>query len=234
MRLHYLQHVPFEDAAGIKDWAHDHGHPITCTQLYNGQELPTQDTFDALFVMGGPMNIYDHDEHPWLQKERDFLRQALSFGKAILGICLGAQLIADILGSLVSPNKYKEIGWHPVSLTKAARSNRLFINWPDCFEAFHWHGDTFQVPPGALHIATSEGCYNQAFVYGDRTVGLQFHLEYKIESLREMLLHCSNELQPGLYVQNAATIEAGFPLVGQTKTLLYSLLDTFQDLLKVK
>lgn len=225
MRLNYLQHVPFEDAAEIATWALDRGHQITCTRLYAGEPLPAQDQLDWLIVMGGPMNIYEHDEYPWLVPEKECIRQSIENGKTILGVCLGAQLIADVLGGPVTQNLHKEIGWHSVSLSADGRKNPLFVGWPDRFEAFHWHGDTFEIPSQAVHIAASEGCPNQAFVYAERVVGLQFHIEYSDESIRAMLADCSDELQAGPYVQDVQAIQAGLPNLVRTKTLLFSLLD---------
>lgn len=226
MHLHYLQHVPFEDAAEIATWARDRGHRITCTRLYAGEPLPVQDQFDCLIVLGGTMNIYEHDRYPWLVLEKDCIRQSIANGKTVLGVCLGGQLIADVLGGPVTRNAHKEIGWHPVSLRADARQNPLFAGWPDHFYAFHWHGDTFKIPSEAVHIAASEGCANQAFLYGERVVGLQFHLEYSAETIRSMLANCSDELQAGgPYVHDAQTIQASFPILARTKSLLYSLLD---------
>lgn len=230
MRLHYLQHVSFEDAAAIADWAVGHGHHLSSTHLYNEQMLPSQDDFDWLIIMGGPMNIYQHDKYPWLPLEKYFIRKSIVSGKTILGVCLGAQLIADVLGNPVSSNKHKEIGWYPISLAEEGRQSPLFADWPDRFDAFHWHGDTFCIPLGSVHVASSAGCWNQAFVYGDRVVGLQFHLEYKTESIEKMLIHCSDELQKGPYIQDTAAIEAGLFKVEQTNGLMYSLLDSLASL----
>lgn len=98
MRIHYLQHVPFEDLANIEVWAGEKGHEVSVTRLYMDETLPALDRFDWLIVMGGPMNIYEEVEYPWLIKEKEFIRNAINAGKFVMGICLGAQLIADVLG----------------------------------------------------------------------------------------------------------------------------------------
>lgn len=229
MRLHYLQHVPFEDAAEIASWVHYRGHQMACTRLYGGEPLPAQDQFDWLIVLGGPMNVYEHDEHTWLRPEKECLRQSIAGGKTMLGVCLGAQLIADVLGGPVTRNSHKEIGWHPVSLTADAHKSPLFAGWPDRFEAFHWHGDTFGIPSEAIHVASSVGCRNQAFLYTDRVVGLQFHIEYSAESIQKMLTNCSDELRAGPYVQDSDAVEAGLASLARTKVLLYSLLDALEQ-----
>jgi GMP synthase-like glutamine amidotransferase len=229
MRIHCLQHVPFEDAANIADWAIGRGHSVTCTRLYAGEPLPPTDAFDWLAVMGGPMNIYQHDAFPWLVSEKDFIRKAIERGKCVVGVCLGAQLAADVLGGRVTANAHKEIGWFPVKLTPPGRRSALFDGFPEEFVAFHWHGDTFAIPPDAEGLATSEACENQAFQYAGRVLGLQFHLDYSIESIEKMLRHCGDELVGGPYVQTAEAIRESCCRVAATTALLGRLLDNLES-----
>ena len=163
---------------------------------------------ERLVVMGGPMNIYEEDRYPWLIREKAFIADAIAQGKLILGVCLGAQLIADVLGGPVSSNQFKEIGWLPVSLTAAAASSPLFSNLPPEFIAFHWHGDTFQIPPGAVHAASSSGCAHQAFAYTNKVVGLQFHLESTTSSIQKLIDNCHDELVSEPYIQTPAEMLA--------------------------
>lgn len=201
MRIHYLQHVPFEDPANIKVWVESKSHTFLGTLLFNEEKLPPASDFDWLIVMGGPMNIYEVDSYPWLSKEKRFIEKAIADNKIVLGICLGAQLIADVLGARVYRNNYKEIGWYLVSLTGEAKKSPIFRTLPDRFTAFHWHGDTFDLPPGALKVAESEGCANQGFEYNGRVIGLQFHLESSPESIKRLIRHCGDELVDGKYIQ---------------------------------
>ncbi len=201
MRLHSFEHVPFEDLAKIAEWARNQGHHLSRTRFYENDALPAPSAFDWLVVMGGPMNIYEEDRYPWLAREKAFIADAIAHGKLVLGVCLGAQLIADVLGGPVSPNQFKEIGWLPVSLTAAASGSPLFHNLPSEFIAFHWHGDTFQIPPGAILAASSPGCAHQAFAYSDKVVGLQFHLESTPSSIQKLIQHCGDELITGPYIQ---------------------------------
>ena len=153
--------------------------------------------------MGGPMNIYEEDRFPWLTREKIFIKDAIDSGKIVLGVCLGAQLIASVLGAKIHKNQYPEIGWFNVWLTDAARKSRVFRRLPERFTVFHWHGDTFDLPPGATWIAESDACRNQAFEYGGgRVIGLQFHLDTTLESIQRLVEHCGNELVPGEYVQS--------------------------------
>lgn len=194
MKVHFLQHVPFEGLASIRGWVERGGHEIGCTRLYAGDNLPRPDSLDLLIVMGGPMGVYDVDRYPWLQAEKAFLRAVINAGKRILGICLGAQLLADVLGARVYPNPQKEIGWFPVTKSAAASESPLGRLLPARFEAFHWHGDTFDLPAGAIHLAQSNVCRHQAYAIDDRILGLQFHLETTTESAQELIVHGADEL----------------------------------------
>lgn len=226
MRLHYLQHVAFEDAANVACWAADRGCAVSRTLLYAGQPLPPLDAFDALAIMGGPMNIYQDEQHPWLVDEKAFLRRAIDAGKHVLGICLGAQLVADVLGGPVTQNAHREIGWFPVRRTPQSSSSLLAALPEEC-TPFHWHGDTFAIPPGAVHAASSEACAQQAFQFGDRVVGLQFHIDYSVESIERMIRHCADELQPSRWVETDPQRLASAQRVAEAKRLLYRLLDAW-------
>lgn len=224
MRFHYLQHVAFEDAASIGQWAAAQGHSVSCTRLYAGEALPAQDDFDWLAVMGGPMNIYEHEEYPWLVDEKRFLRETIDRGAVVIGVCLGAQLLADVLGGEVTRNAHKEIGWHPATLTPEGRESELLSEWPDEFMACHWHGDMFSIPPGAVHLASSEACANQGFVYDERVVGLQFHMEYLPDSVEAMLTHCADELVDGPWIQSEDELRDGCEHIPTAQAMLGRLL----------
>lgn len=227
MRIHSLEHEHFEGLANIEVWAKKKDHSITRTLLFNKEELPEIDEFDWLVIMGGSMNIYEENKYPWLKYEKDFIVQAIVHKKIILGVCLGAQLIADVLGARVIKNKYREIGWLPVSLTKKAKNSSIFSKFPDTFTAFHWHGDTFKIPSGAARIAQSEACQNQAFEYG-RVIGLQFHLEYSVQSINLMFRNCGNEIIDGKYIQKPDEIVSKFTNAEGTTKLLDIMLDNIE------
>ncbi|MCS6958505.1 MAG: type 1 glutamine amidotransferase [Pseudanabaenaceae cyanobacterium SKYGB_i_bin29] len=202
MRIHYLQHVPFEGLGSIETWATDRGYTLCVTRLYQDDPLPNPAAFDWLIVLGGPMNIYEEDRYPWLRREKEFIGKAIGADKVVIGICLGAQLLADVLGGRVEKNREKEIGWFPVQLTATARTFPPFANLPQEFMAFHWHGDTFTIPPNCTLLASSAGCLHQAFSYGNKVLGLQFHLESTPNSVQALVNNCSDELVPGKYIQS--------------------------------
>jgi len=206
MRIHYLQHVPFEDLSSIEPILREKGHELTATHLYKGQQIPLVKKIDWLIVMGGPMGIYDEAKHPWLNAEKLFIKQAIESNKIVLGICLGAQLIADAQGAKVCQNKHREIGWFNISRSPEVDGTVLSEVIPDQMEAFHWHSDTFDMPQGAKAIAASEACQNQGFIINNRIVGFQFHLETTLQSAKALINNCRNELDKSQYVQTESEI----------------------------
>lgn len=227
MRIHYLQHVPFEDLANIEKWAENRGHDISRTLLFSGGSPPKLEKFDWLIIMGGPMNIYEHSKYPWLVQEKKFIGDAIVDGKVVLGICLGAQLMADVLGGKVLKNEHREIGWHNVRLTSSAKKSKVFGILPDDFPAFHWHGDTFTIPPGAIHTAESIACRNQAFEKG-KAIGLQFHFESSIDSIDHLISNCSDELVGGTYVQSPKELLSHLDKLSEINVLMERFLDNME------
>ena len=202
IRIHHLQHVAFEGLGSIATWAKNRDCALSATHLYNGDGFPPQDGFDCLVVMGGPMNIYEHDLYPWLTAEKKFIEQSIKNQKTVIGICLGAQLVADVLGQRVYSGELKEIGWFPVFKTEQALQTPAADFLPEETDVFHWHGDTFNIPLGALHIARSEACNSQGFIYDRRVVGLQFHLETTRQSAKLLIENCGDEIVAGRFIQS--------------------------------
>jgi GMP synthase-like glutamine amidotransferase len=205
MKVHWFQHVSFEGLGAIEEWLLSRGHTLSFTRFYADEAPPVNpDGFDWLIVMGGPMNVYQYDAHPWLSPEKHLIREAITAGKRVLGICLGAQLIADVLGGKVYQNGEPEIGWFPVRAVSTGVSSPFAF--PRETSVFHWHGDTFLLPPGSVWLAESDGCAHQAFAVGTRVLGLQFHLEMTAADVSRIAQGCADELTPGRYVQPADII----------------------------
>lgn len=233
MRIHCFQHVEFEDLGCIKDWCANKGHPITYTRFYLNEDIPPFSEYDWLIILGGPMNIYAEEQFPWLRSEKVAIKEAINKNKIVLGICLGAQLIADVLGAKVSSNDTKEIGWFDISLTPQARNERLFRTFDDKpFKVFHWHGDSFEIPKTATHLATSKAYNNQAFLHKSNVLGLQFHLEVTDEGLREMVENGRSELahQKQKYIQSEETIKSQQELVRLCNLRMFQILNTLESL----
>lgn len=227
LRMQLFQHVPFEGPGSIADWVGERGHTLSRTAFFSGAMPPPTAEFDWLVVMGGPMGVGDEDAYPWLAAEKRVIYEAITAGKRVLGICLGAQLIASVLGARVYPGDHKEIGWYPVTLTPAGTADPVGAALAGEGPVFHWHGDTFDIPEGALHLVASEVCAHQAFRYDTRVVGLQFHLEMNPESLNGMIRHGAPELsEGGVYVQTAAELCARPEYLSENRRRLFGLLDT--------
>ncbi|MBV5280964.1 MAG: type 1 glutamine amidotransferase [Paludibacter sp.] len=206
LKIHTLQHVQFEGLGCIEQWIAKKGHSVNYTRLYDKPQFPTLNEFDWLIVMGGPMGVYDEAIYPWLREEKEFIRQAIESGKTVVGICLGSQLIAEVLGAKVYPNKQKEIGWFDIHKTEFAKRDPLLEQLEEEFIVFHWHGDTFDLPAESERLFSSAVCLNQAFLYKKKVLGLQFHFEVTPHTLKEMIENGRNELVEDKTIQSATKI----------------------------
>ena len=205
MRAHVFQHVPFEGLGALEPALRNRGFTIGETRFFADARLPDPAAVDFLVVLGGPMSANDEAALPWLAAEKDFIRRFLATGKPLLGICLGAQLLARAVGARVAPNREREIGWFPVAGLPA--NDPAVFRFPATADVFHWHGETFALPPGAVHLARSRACEHQAFQIG-AAIGLQFHLETTPATVRALVEHARAELIPGPFVQTEADILA--------------------------
>jgi GMP synthase-like glutamine amidotransferase len=225
MDIACLQHVPFEGPGEIATWAEARGHRLEQVRLYEvGHAHPRE--ADMLVVMGGPMSIHDEAAHPFLAPEKRYVSSMIESGALVLGVCLGAQLIADVLGARVYAGEHTEIGWYPVMMTTAGASCPVLGRLPATMSVLHWHGETFSIPAEATHAYSSQACANQAFSYaGGRVVGLQFHLEQNPESLRALAQAAAGDLVEGEWIQTAETLFAGGERFTAANEVLFTLLD---------
>ena len=201
MNVQVFQHVPFEGIGSIQKWMDQRGAQLAVARLFEGALLPAPGDFDWLIVMGGLMGVNDEATYPWLRPEKRLIARAIEKGKTVLGICLGAQLIASALGARVFANGQKEIGWFPVRRV-AGTDSPLARLFPDSVEVFHWHGDTFDLPPGAVRLLESDACANQAFSIRKKVAGLQFHLETTPELASALIENSRDEIVPGPSIQS--------------------------------
>ena len=205
MKVQILQHVPFEGIGSIATWLSERGALVQYTRFYHSPVLPDLRSVDCVIAMGGPMSVNDEREYPWLKQEKAFIKEAVDRGLVVLGVCLGAQVIASALGARVFANLHKEIGWFPV---QAVSTDSDAFRFPPQTTVFHWHGESFDLPPGAIHLASSTGCKNQAFQIGRNVIGLQFHLETTPETADQIIQHCRRELVAGEYIQTEQALRA--------------------------
>lgn len=205
MNVQVLQHVPFEGLGSIETWLSTRGARVQYSRFYQDPVLPDLRSVDLVIAMGGPMSVNDENEYPWLKAEKTFIKEAVARGLPVLGVCLGAQMIASALGARVFANPQKEIGWFPV---QAVPSDTGAFRFPGETTVFHWHGETFDLPSGAVHLARSAGCQNQAFQIERSVIGLQFHLEATPETVNQILQHCRSELVDGSFIQTEQALRA--------------------------
>lgn len=224
LRIHCLQHAPHEGPGFIKQYIKKYGHTLSYTRFYKNENLPNQNSFDVLLIMGGPMGVYDESLYGWLKIEKRFIYESIECNKKIIGICLGSQLLVDVLGAMVYPNKEKEIGFFPI-IKKS--NNKLFNAFPDSSIVFHWHGDTFDLPKGAELLASSEACTNQAFLFNKNVLALQFHIEVTAQLIQGFLINSNNELLKKPYIQTKEEILSGFKYIAGCNLLLEELLKIF-------
>lgn len=218
-------HVPFEGPGVIEQWTADRKHILEFTRFHEGDPLPDLTEVELLIIMGGPMNVYDFHVHPWMQDEIDWVAEFIGKGKPALGICLGAQIIATALGAEVYPGGQREIGWHNVQFLPALGDFRIWKELPGSRKVFHWHGDTFPIPEGATRIASSQAFPNQGFIYNNKVLALQFHLEVTPAGVKELVDHCRAEIIPGPFIQTEKEMLAEKMSYPGNRELIFRLLD---------
>lgn len=203
MKVSVLQHVPFEGLGSIEEWLLERDAKIHTTRFFEDAQLPNIEEIDFVIAMGGPMSVNDEAQLPWLIEEKAFISDAIKRGSPVIGICLGSQLIASALGARIYANPQKEIGWFSI---EAVETPPTAFQFPSSAHVFHWHGETFDLPSGAIRLAKSAACANQAFQIGKNVIGLQFHLETTKQSAELILEHCGDELVDAPYIQSEQSI----------------------------
>jgi GMP synthase-like glutamine amidotransferase len=223
-------HVPYEGPGVIADWAGKNGHHIHYTRFYEKDDLPDASSIDMLLIMGGPMKVFDFHMHSWMEDEIEWVQDFIKSGLPVLGICLGAQIIASALGEEVYPGPHKEIGWHNLQFLPSLGEFRICKDLPSTRKVFHWHGDTFNIPEGGTRIASSQAFPNQGFIYGNKVVALQFHLELTPELVEDMVENCREELVEGIYIQSEPEILAEKGYFDFNQRVLFQFLDYLSNL----
>jgi len=228
MHIHFIQHVAFEYPGSIIDWATENNHTTAFTKVFEEAVFPLPAQYDMLVILGGPMGVYEEDIYPWMADEKHCIKAAIAAKKKVLGVCLGSQFIANVLGEEVYPHTLKEIGWWPVQkVTEHALTEGLPVE----FITFHWHGDTFKLPGGAVQLFRTAQCGQQGYIYSNHVAGLQFHMEVKQDLLDGMTEHESKELTGEGYVQTAQTIQQNIAVeVPKQNVYMKRLLNNFVNL----
>ncbi len=187
-KIMVMQHVPYEPLGLLDPMLRAQRHRIRYVNFSRDPYIqPNLDNYDALIVLGGPMNVDELDKYPYLVTEIELIQRALASNKPVLGICLGSQLLAAALGAKVYPATVKEIGWYDLALTGSGTEDPLFQHWQPQERIFQWHGHTFDLPDQVTHLITGKNCPNQAFKYNDNAYGLQFHIEVTDDLIKRWL-----------------------------------------------
>lgn len=226
LRVVTIRHVEHESAGFIATWARAAMATYREVLPFRGMEIPEEPDCDILVVMGGPMGVYDAHRYAWLSAEKRCIERVMARGAVVLGVCLGAQLIADVLGAPVRKNRVSEIGWFPIRKTEAGLRDRRMDAMPETISVLHWHNDTFDLPAGCLSLYESDGCANQMFISGSNTVALQFHLEATEQSLEQLIAGETATLLPSATVMSAEQMRAHAGLATACNRSLAELLNT--------
>lgn len=240
MKIQVIQHSPINTLGTIERYAKIQSHIIELIHFYEAKSVPAIDSFDLLIIMGGPMGIFSYKENPWLRNEKKFIKQVIEAGKPVLGICLGAQLLADVLGARVYENRYMEMGWFPikaVSETESIKENAhieksgFLKGLPEEITVFHWHSQTFDLPGGAIRLYESEGCKNQGFIYNDRVVAFQFHPEVNEERIESLIERFGNIMENGPFVQDKKNMLGQKKHLTDTRQFMFLILNKFEEMI---
>ena len=226
MNIHILQHAEWETIGKLDVWFTNKKLSYSTSKMYKGESLPINKV-DFLIVMGGPMSIFDDENYPWLKQERKFIKQTINSGAKVIGICLGSQFIANALGAKVYMGKEKEIGFFDI---QNKNSHPITKGLPNSLEVFHWHGDTFETPKNAINLFSSELTENQGFIYDNRVIALQFHLEVGREEIEDFVENGIDELTPSTYVHHKNKILKQNYNFDKSNSYLFNILDYISPL----
>lgn len=230
LRIHALQHSPVAQLGTIEKWAIDRGHKVTSTSLWiPDYKMPAVGDFDWLVVLGGPLKIDDPSACAWVVQERALVKDAINKGLVVIGISVGAQILASAIGARVKKSAHHEIGFFPITFTPAARDVFPFL--PESSTVMHGHTDTFDIPISAIHLASSVACENQGFLMNNRLLGLQFHLEWDEDCMEKAMPALCETITSGPFVQSVPTILKGSEVHAlEMAKLLFQLLDAMVKL----
>ncbi len=209
MRVQIIQHSAADAPAAILPILDQLGHHVSITRLDRGDAMPEKVDHDVLMMFGGGTSLTSKEPPPWVEPEKNLIRRYVDRDRRVLGVCLGAQLIASALGAKVYRNREPEVGWHQVSKVDGADDTGVASSLPNRLTALHWHQDTFEIPPGATRLFQSPATRNQAFSIGDHVFGFQFHFEANERTVRAFVAISSLLQKEGRFVQSKEEILRG-------------------------
>lgn len=227
MIIHVIQHIAYEGAGCIENWATQNHHSLQYIHIHDGHKFPQVSTIQALIILGGTMGAYEDHLYEWMPIEKNFIKEVIANGKPVLGICLGSQLLASVLGAKVFKHAHNEIGWHNVYLNEKGLQSAFFKHCPPVMFTMHWHGDTFELPMGAEWLAYSHATPNQAFSFGDNVLALQFHPEFDVQLIGTLCDMAGDTLKNESFTQSAQQILSRSDSIQQANQYMYSILSNF-------
>lgn len=232
-KIFVIKHIENEGPGMIEPFFTDRGWKLEIIEMSKGGVLPDSlDAVAALIILGGFMSVYDEKEYPFLKEEDLLIRKALIEEVPLLGICLGAQLLAKTCGARVTKAPKQEIGWHKVKKTVEGKEDILFMGNPEYLQVFQWHGDTFDIPEGALLLAEGKECKNQAFRVGHNAYGLQFHIEVTEEMIENWFSEDKEKIDLALMLKETEKIKDEYEI--ETKRILTNFLRIIESSLNMK
>ncbi|AXH99820.1 type 1 glutamine amidotransferase [Sporosarcina sp. PTS2304] len=231
MRICILQHEKLVAPGFIEEWIISRNHEMQVIRVDRGDEYPSLEDFEMLIILGGQAGAYEENKYPWIIQEKNWIQSVIDSGKFIFGICLGAQLLADVYGKNVRKAEYKEIGWWPISFRQTCNSHALLEGLPNEISFFQFHQDTFDLPDEAVLQASNEAFENQAFTIGEGILGIQFHPEIDEKYLQRILDKFGDTFERSCYIQDKEEINFKQTCI-QSKRYLFQILDNFETLLE--
>ena len=231
LKVHCFRHSPFEFLGHVFTWIQQKKCLLTTTDFFADELPPPELDTDLLVILGGPMGANDEHRYSWLSHEKKAIEKALRQNTKVLGICLGAQLIASVMGATIRKNPQFEIGWHLVNRNNdVIKENKMSLEYfPEESLVFQWHGEAFDIPRGGSRIFSSSLFANQGFVYGDNVVGFQFHPEIDEKGIRELLAREYADVPPGPWVQSPSVINRGLVNIDLNKRSFLKMLTSWTD-----
>lgn len=216
LKVAIIQHTAVDSPGVVLHWIETHDLDCQVIRIDQKDDIPNAPDADILMSFGGPQSLHLPDQPDWVHQERSLMQQYVNSGRRVLGICLGAQMLASAMGAETMPNEQPEVGWHMISRVDASQTSHSggisagqLAGLPERARVLHWHQNTFALPDGATHLYRSDACANQGFAMDDRAIGFQFHPEVTEKTIRYFLQVSGLVRKQGKHVQSREEIEAG-------------------------
>lgn len=231
MKVCIIQNDPIVLLGTITEWVEKNNHEVEIYESFNDDQLPDTDDFDLAIILGGRMGAYEEKDYPAVAKVKEWTEHNINEDKHIFGICLGAQIIADVTGGKTTPHDKPEVGWYDIDFNDQVNSHHLLNNNVDHNKFYEFHFDAFELPDNAIVLGSSERTKNQIFAIGNKVLGTQFHPEFNAKSITDALEHTNEEKSSKYYAQTPEEM-VDEALIKNSKRWLFNVLDNFETSIK--